>query len=353
MNERRHVSVIIPSYNAAATIERCVESVLRTGYEPLEVIVVDDCSTDGTVAMAERVGRIRPGVVRIVRQPVNGGPARARNAGAREARGEYYFFLDSDTEMLPDALRRFAIAAEGADAVVGIYDAVPLNRGPVPFYKALLNYYFFSRKGVTSYEVFDASRAGVKATVFDAVGGFNETLAWGMDYENEELGYRLCQSHRVVLDPSIAVRHMFPGWRQLTRTYFFRVALWAEIFVVRRRFESAGVTSPGTGISSASLLAAMVSLAAAVIVPGSSPVLVWAAAAMFGVYVLGYAGFFRFVWERSAPFLPLAVLLNLYFTLVIAAGAGFGFLKAVFGRSDVKPSWRASPSARRAGMPSP
>lgn len=181
MNHPGVVSVIIPSHNSAPTIERCVESVLRTGYAPLEVIVVDDVSTDGSAAIVERLARAHPDLVRLIRQPVNGGPARARNAGARVARGEYYFFLDSDTEMLPNALRHFVDAMIGADAVVGVYDAVPLNAGAVPLYKALLNNYFFSRKGATPYEVFDASRAGLRARVFHAAGGFSEALHWGMD----------------------------------------------------------------------------------------------------------------------------------------------------------------------------
>ena len=86
-----------------------------------------------------------------------------------------------------------------------------LNAGAVPQYKAMLNYYFFARKGVIRYEVFDSARAGIRREVFDALGGFNESLGWGMDYENEEFGYRLTREHTNLLDPAIAVRHQFPG----------------------------------------------------------------------------------------------------------------------------------------------
>src|SRR5208337_3827866 len=105
------------------------------------------------------------------------------------------------------ALNNFVARIEQCDAVTGIYHYESLNRGWAPAYKALLNYYFFSRRGVIEYEVFDASRAGIKAAVFQDLGGFNESLGWGLDYENEEFGYRLAKKHKNLLDPSVVVKH--------------------------------------------------------------------------------------------------------------------------------------------------
>jgi glycosyltransferase involved in cell wall biosynthesis len=103
------VSVVIPAYNCAALVLQAVESVLTQDYEPLEVIVVDDGSTDGThEALRPVLERIR-----LIRQP-NGGLAAARNRGHREARGEYIAWLDSDDICEPgrialqvEVLRRF------------------------------------------------------------------------------------------------------------------------------------------------------------------------------------------------------------------------------------------------------
>jgi glycosyltransferase involved in cell wall biosynthesis len=338
------ISVIIPSYNSGTTIENCVRSVLASGYQPLEILVVDDASTDGSADIVRRLGDENPGVVRLLRQPLNGGPAKARNAGALSADGEYYFFLDSDTVMNPGALDAFALSIRDADAVVGIYDPAPLNQGAVPTYKALVNYYFFSRLGVIPYEVFDSSRAGIRAEVFDAVGGFDERLGWGMDYENEELGYRIHDRYRMLLDPAVVVRHRFPGFGKLTSIYFHRVALWMEIFVRRRKFESGGVTSAETGLSSAALLLAMLSLAAPLFaLPQPWPtIFVWLSAGFFCAYLHGYWGFLRFVAGRQPSFLVSALVQNIYFTCVIAAGAGFGMLKVVSGRSDIGAIAKAS-----------
>ena len=333
------ISVIIPSYNSARTIETCVRSVLESGYAPVEVLVVDDCATDKSPEIVEAIAAEHPNRVRLVRQRRNAGPACARNAGARAANGEFYFFLDSDTRMLPGALEKFRKRIENVDAVVGIYDLEPLNSGAAPLYKALLNNYFFARRGVIPYEVFDSSRAGIRADAFEAVGGFDESLGWGMDYENEDLGYRLIEGHTILLDPGVAVQHHFPRFRKLARTYFLRVALWMEIFASRRKFESGGVTSAETGISSAALLAAL-PLAAASLLPLPVPLAVGlavAGAALFLVYLAGYAGFFAFVARHRPGFLVPAIALNIAFTVIIGAGAAFGLLKVLSGRSRVAP----------------
>ena len=327
---------MIPSYNSSTTIERCIQSVLDTGDRSVEVIVVDDASTDRSPDLVEVIAAANPESIKVLCQQKNGGPAKARNAGAREARGEFLFFLDSDTAMLPDALANFRKRIAFADAVVGIYDVLPLNKGWVPLYKALLNNYFFTRKGVTNYEVFDSARAGIRAKVFHAVGGFNETLSWGMDYENEELGYRLCENFKLVLDPTIAVKHEFPGLKKLTHTYFFRVALWMEILLVRRKFESGGVTSAETGLCSASLLGAAIlaPLPFLQITETGNWVSAVAALLLFAFYLYGYCGLFAFVLKREAWFLLPAITLNIYFTLVISLGASLGVLRTLTRKSQ-------------------
>jgi len=103
-------SVVIPAFNADATIASAVTSVLEQTRNDLEVIVVDDGSTDGTSATVERVADRR---VRLVSQP-NRGVSAARNAGIARARGRYLAFLDSDDLWLP---RYLELAAQALEAV--------------------------------------------------------------------------------------------------------------------------------------------------------------------------------------------------------------------------------------------
>jgi hypothetical protein len=97
------VSTIIPVYNRARLLREAVESALGQDYRPIEIIVVDDGSTDDTGKVAEALARSN-GDVRVLHQP-NGGPGLAREAGRRSARGQFIQYLDSDDLLLPGKLR--------------------------------------------------------------------------------------------------------------------------------------------------------------------------------------------------------------------------------------------------------
>lgn len=94
--EEKDISVIIPAYNSELTIKKCLHSVLAQTHQPLEIIVVDDGSTDNTNTI---VRTLFPNIT-LVKQKNSGAPS-ARNAGARIAKGTYIIFLDSDIECHP------------------------------------------------------------------------------------------------------------------------------------------------------------------------------------------------------------------------------------------------------------
>ena len=97
------ISVIIPAYNAEATLADCLESVARQTLRPFEVVLVDDGSTDNTRGVAARFeGRL---MLRIVTQ-ANSGLGKSRNAGMAAATGDAYAFLDSDDIWLPSKLEQ-------------------------------------------------------------------------------------------------------------------------------------------------------------------------------------------------------------------------------------------------------
>jgi succinoglycan biosynthesis protein ExoO len=111
------VSFVIAAYNAEATLERAIDSALAQGGVSMEVIVVDDCSTDGTRAIAENHCDPR---VKSVALAQNGGPGAARNAGIEAARGRWVAVLDSDDELRPDRLARMIARAEKAEAQIAV-----------------------------------------------------------------------------------------------------------------------------------------------------------------------------------------------------------------------------------------
>jgi len=98
------ISVIIPAYNAEKWLKECCDSVLRQTYHNIELIVVDDGSTDETYSIAQDIA-LTDNRVQIIRVN-NGGVCYARNRGLDIARGEYIAFLDSDDMLLSDALEK-------------------------------------------------------------------------------------------------------------------------------------------------------------------------------------------------------------------------------------------------------
>src|SRR5262245_42734662 len=97
------ISVIVPIFNVEAYLADCLESVAQQSLRDLEVVMVDDGSTDSSPLIAEEFARLDPRF-RLVRQP-NGGLGNARNNGVAQSRGEFFTFLDSD-----DVLPRGALA---------------------------------------------------------------------------------------------------------------------------------------------------------------------------------------------------------------------------------------------------
>lgn len=97
------ISIILPTYNRARTIKRAVISVLEQTYEDLELLIIDDGSTDNT---KEIVSQIKDARVRYIELEQNHGACKARNRGITEAMGEYIAFQDSDDEWLPEKLEK-------------------------------------------------------------------------------------------------------------------------------------------------------------------------------------------------------------------------------------------------------
>ena len=95
------ISVIIPVYNVAAYLPECMESILRQDHEDLEIILIDDGSTDESGMICDRYAA-RDSRIRVIHQK-NGGAAAAKNAGLRIATGEYLSFADSDDYLEPGA----------------------------------------------------------------------------------------------------------------------------------------------------------------------------------------------------------------------------------------------------------
>lgn len=102
--EQKLVSVIVPVYNILDCLERCVASLLAQTYQKIEILLVDDGSTDGTGDLCDQLAG-KDNRIRVFHKE-NGGSSSARNYGIRQAKGEYLGFVDSDDFVEPDMYER-------------------------------------------------------------------------------------------------------------------------------------------------------------------------------------------------------------------------------------------------------
>jgi succinoglycan biosynthesis protein ExoO len=154
------VSFIIAAYNAENTLKRAIDSALAQTGVTIEVIVVDDCSTDATREVARSYTDAR---VRLICQAQNGGPGRARNTGIDAATGRWVATLDSDDAIHPERLLSMlqVATAQKAQVVVDNVEVVPLDGGAA---KTMFDRSVLERQRQISLADFIASNVIFKST---------------------------------------------------------------------------------------------------------------------------------------------------------------------------------------------
>lgn len=228
------ISVIIPVHNGGENFRRCLSSLAETVPSPDEVIVVADGDTDGSSRLAEAFD------ARVLRLSTRGGPARARNMGARAAQGDILFFVDADVAIHPDAVDQVVAAFRREPdlaAVFGSYDDAPAASGFLSQYKNLLHHYVH-QTACEEASTFWAGCGAIRRDVFLGLGGFDERYRHPC-IEDIELGYRLKETgHRIRLRRTLQGKHL-KRWSviSLLKADFFRRALpWTELILRDSQF---------------------------------------------------------------------------------------------------------------------
>lgn len=203
---RPRVSVLVPCYNEEAVLENCVQSLLRQRYDNIEVIVVDDGSTDGTCRIGDRLARQHPDVVYFFTKP-NGGKASALNHGLRHSTGELIVCMDADSVFEPDAVHYLIapFADERVGAVGGNVKVANrsrfLNRHQAMEYVSGLNLQRRAFASLGCMQVISGAIGAFRRSALLAIGGYsNDTVAEDMDVTiaMAEAGHKVAFASRAV-----------------------------------------------------------------------------------------------------------------------------------------------------------
>jgi glycosyltransferase involved in cell wall biosynthesis len=240
MRRAPEVTVVIPTRNRAPLLEGALSSALAQEEVDIEVIVVDDGSTDETQAQLARVGDTR---LRLLRHATPEGVARARNAALALAAGEWIAFLDDDDDWLPRKLRRQLDAAAAAGASFAYGAAIVADDGtglrqevPAPRADTIARD-ILARNVIPG----GCSNAIARTELVRAVGGFDERLAMLADWD---LWIRVLQRAPVAACPQVVVAHRRRAATMLVRA---EVDAVAELETLERKHD--GLTRVPVGSS--------------------------------------------------------------------------------------------------------
>lgn len=210
------LSVVIPVYNRREKIAPTLDSVLNQTRAPFEILVVDDGSTDDT---AQWIEANYPEKVRVIRQQ-NGGVARARNRGWREAKGDWIAFLDHDDVFHPEKLQTLAPFLSGeTDVVVSrwreVRDGQVERESPVVHPRKTMDWLFGWNNPLVS-----ASVPLVRRAALERVGGFDPRCAPADDWD---LWLRLARASGFSFCDAVLMDYMLhPNQQRLDERRMFR-----------------------------------------------------------------------------------------------------------------------------------
>lgn len=179
------ISIIIPAFNAEETVELCLTSIVNQSHSNLEIIIMDDGSSDSTVATVNTFVAINQTVPISLYSQANQGPAKARNEGVLRAKGEFIVFLDSDDHLHPSYIKSCLQKFSEKESLNLVYSGIQnFGREQNTYLFKDFNLSLFLRENVIP--VFAMVR---RKQVVD-LGGFDESLK---NHEDWELWIRVLQ----------------------------------------------------------------------------------------------------------------------------------------------------------------
>ncbi len=314
--EPSDVAVVVPVGGAAPAWARCARSLSRLDPKPAEILAVIDGADAGLAATAASAGAT------VVTREARGGPAAARNSGAREARGEILLFIDADVEVPPDLVARVAglFDADGRTAaVMGSYDDDPGDPGFLSRYRNLLHH-FVHQTGRERASTFWAGCGAVRRQAFLEVGGFDEGYPIP-SIEDIELGSRLLRAgHPIRLVKELQVKHL-KRWRladMLATDLLRRAVPWTRLMLRQGRMVN------DLNVKTRDRFSVLLAFLPLITLPLAWrwPILLAVGAGAIILLVALNAGLFRFFLRRRGALFALGAV-PMYWVYLLICGLGF------------------------------
>lgn len=296
------LSIIVPVYNGGKDFRRCLASIQKCLRLGDEFIVVSDGDTDGSGEVAKAFG------AKVIRLPSSGGPARARNTGAKIAQGDILFFVDADVTLQPNTVRlvkqQFQ-ASPNLAALIGSYDDAPGAPNFLSQYKNLFHHYTHQISSEAASTFWGACGA-IRRSVFQELGGFDESYRKPC-VEDIELGYRIKQAgYSIRLCKDIHVKHL-KQWRPISllkAEIFYRALPWTALILRDRHFNADLNLNHANRFSVVLVFVLLLSLALSISTPW---LLLAAAAAALGLLIIN-RDVYRFFYRKRGLFFTLKVI---------------------------------------------
>lgn len=204
------VSIIVPNYNNAKYLTDCIESIQNQSYKNIEIIIVDDCSTDNSMSILTELSNKYNNII-IYKNEKNRGVSYSRNLGIIKSSGDFFSTLDPDDQYYSDKIElevKKIISKPNEDIIVySGFNSVNENLEPIPFKAKLTNFnavngWIYKK---LCYMVIPVPRDMLmKKDQFISVGGFNESMSL---YEDWDFKLRLAKKYKFLFSGSKGVKY--------------------------------------------------------------------------------------------------------------------------------------------------
>src|SRR3972149_5873233 len=227
MNRQPFISVIIPVYNGSKYLNQCLDALMTSSYRQIEIIVVDDASTDDSVDICRKKG------IDVLQMPHQSGPAAARNYGAHKARGEILLFVDSDVLVRQETITRVAADFMNNPDIAAIFGSYDDSPDASDFFSQFRNlfHHFIHQNSHQEAKTFWTGCGAIYRKIFFQLQGFDK--GW-FSIEDIELGHRIRKNgYRIMLDKELQVKYLKQwGLRSWLKTdIFYRAVPWSQLIL--------------------------------------------------------------------------------------------------------------------------